>query len=67
MEKYLDAVVRAFLIAAPIGYFGALLGGQIYGIPFDSLFSISYTNKESIVPGDVSRFPLPVVYVLAIV
>ena len=67
MEKYLDTVVRAFLMAAPIGYFGALLGGQLYGIPFDSLFSIAYTNKESIVPGDVSRFPLPVIYVLSIV
>jgi prolipoprotein diacylglyceryltransferase len=67
IEKYLNVIVMAFLMSAPIGYFGALLGGQIYGIPFDSLFSLSYTNKESIVPGGMPRFPLPILYIIATV
>lgn len=67
LEQLIDSIVMAFLISAPIAYFGALLGGQIYGIPFDSFFSISYTDKNSIVPWDIPRFPLPVFYILACV
>jgi hypothetical protein len=40
----------AFLIAASIGYIGTLLGWQIYGIVMDSIFSITYTGTDSIVP-----------------
>ena len=62
IEKYMDALVPAFLIMAGIGYFGALLGGQIYGIPFNSVFSIHYTDKNSIVPFQNELFPLPILY-----
>ncbi len=62
--KYFDAIVPAFLYAAIIGYFGALLGGQAYGIPFDSFFSILYDHKESIVPLRESLFPLPMIYII---
>lgn len=61
--RYFDAIIWAFLYSSLLGYFAALLGGQIYGIPFDSFFSIIYTHKESIVGLPVSKvFPLPVVY-----
>jgi hypothetical protein len=58
----MDALVPAFLIMAGIGYFGALLGGQIYGISFNSMFSIQYTDKNSIVPFQNELFPLPILY-----
>jgi len=62
IEKYIDALIPSFLIMAGIGYFGALLGGQIYGIPFNSLLSIHYTDKNSIVPFQNELFPLPILY-----
>ncbi|MBC7498266.1 prolipoprotein diacylglyceryl transferase [Candidatus Gracilibacteria bacterium] len=60
--KYWDSIIPAFLIAASIGYIGALLGGQIYGIVLDSWFSIYYTSSDSIVPFQNPTFPLPVLY-----
>ena len=64
MEKSIDVLVRAFLWAAILGYIGALLWWQIYGVPFDSVFSTLYTNKNSIVPIGSARFPLPVLYII---
>ncbi|MFZ2255715.1 MAG: hypothetical protein WAW30_03665 [Patescibacteria group bacterium] len=43
-------MVRAFFWAGIIAYTGTLLGGQIYGVTYDSFFSLLYTNKNSIVP-----------------
>ena len=60
----IDVLVRAFFYAGLIGYFGALLGGQIYGMYFDSFFSLLYTDKNSIVPVGSARFPLPIIYML---
>lgn len=62
--RYWDAIMPAFLIAASIGYMGTLLGGQIYGIVFDSVFSITYSNFDSIVPFQNPTFPLPILYVV---
>lgn len=64
-EVHLDIIVFSFLLAAAVGYTGALLGGQIYGIPFNSMFSILYDNKNSIVPFQNPLFPLPVFYIFA--
>ncbi len=60
--KYWDSIIPAFLIAGSIGYIGALLGWQIYGIVLDTFFSITYTNTDSIVPFPNPTFPLPIVY-----
>lgn len=62
--KSIDIIVRSFFYAATIGYTGALLGWQIYGIPFDSVFSLLYMDKNSIVPIGSARFPLPVLSIL---
>jgi prolipoprotein diacylglyceryltransferase len=61
---YLDVVIFAFLLTAIVGYLWALLGGQIYGIPFNSPFSILYDNKNSIVPFQNPLVPLPILYML---
>lgn len=62
--RYFDAVTWAFLFSALLGYLAALLGGQIYGIPFDSFFSILYNHKESIVDLRSPVFPLPILYII---
>ncbi len=62
--RNIDVLVRAFLYAGIIGYLGTLLGGQIYGVYFDSFFSLLYTDKNSIVPVGSARFPLPIIYML---
>ncbi len=62
--RYWDAIIPSFLIAASIGYLGTLLGGQIYGIVFDSIISITYSNFDSIVPFQNPTFPLPILYIV---
>lgn len=62
--RYFDAIAWAFLYSALLGYFATLLGGQIYGVPFDSFISITYTHRESIVGAVSSLFPLPILYIL---
>lgn len=62
---YRDVVVRAFLISAMVGYMWAFLGGQIYGIPVDSWFSMIYDHKNSIIPFRSPLFPLPLLYIVA--
>jgi hypothetical protein len=64
LTKNIDVLVHAFFYAGIIGYLGTLLGGQIYGVYFDSFFSILYTDKNSIVPVGSARFPLPIIYML---
>ncbi len=63
---YYDVIVPSFLITSVVGYIGAYLGGQIYGIPYDGLFSIVYNTKDSIVPFRNALFPLPLLYILSI-
>lgn len=62
--RSLDVLVRAFFWAAIIGFLGTLLGWQIYGVPFDSVFSLLYTHKNSIVPIGSARLPLPILYMI---
>jgi hypothetical protein len=64
IDRSIDVLARSFFWAAIIGYTGALLGWQIYGVPFDSAFSTLYTNKNSIVPIGSARFPLPILYII---
>jgi hypothetical protein len=59
-------MVPSFLAAGIIGYFGAFLGGQIYGIPYDALFALTYDTKDSIVPYKNAVFPLPLVYMVVL-
>lgn len=64
--RYFDAITWAFLYSALLGYFATLLGGQIYGIPFDSFISIVYNHKESIVGLRSAVFPLPILYIIGV-
>ena len=62
--RYLDAIVYAFLFSAILWYFWALLGWQIYGIPFNSPISLTYDHKDSIITGRSALFPLPILYMI---
>ena len=62
--KYLDAIVIAFLSASLLWYLASLLGGQVYGIPFSSPLSITYTHIDSIVKDRAALFPLAFMYIL---
>ena len=64
INRVIDIIARSFFWAGLIGYIGALLGWQVYGMYFDSFFSLVYWNKNSIVPIGSARFPLPIVYML---
>lgn len=57
--KYWDSIIPAFLIAASIGYFGTLLGWQIYGIVLDTFISLQYSGT---IPFYKPTFPLPIIY-----
>lgn len=62
--KYLDIIIPSFLIAGIFGYIWSVFGGQVYGIPFDSIISIDYNTKFSEVPTRTLLFPLPILYIL---
>ncbi len=66
-RSVLDAYVLGFLAAAPIGYLGALLGGQVFGlsVPAESAWGIRYTHAATAVPGELPRFPLALAYAAA--
>lgn len=64
--RYFDALTLAFLYSSLLGYLATLLWGQIYGIPFDSFFSITYTHRGSIVWLRSAVFPLPIFYMISI-
>lgn len=66
-RKYLDAIMEAFLWAGLLGYFAALLWGQIYGVSWNSPFSLIYDHKNSIVNYRTPLFPLAIVYILSLV
>lgn len=62
--KYLESIVFAFLGASILWFFWSLLWWQVYGIPFNSPFSLTYTHIDSIVKDSVPLFPLPVFYMV---
>lgn len=63
-NRYIDAIVLAFLSSGLLGYFGALLGGQVYGIPFSSPVSITYDHVDTIVKDRAPLFPLAFLYII---
>ena len=62
--RYIDAIFFAFIYSSILGYIASLLGGQVYGIPFHSLASITYTHIDSIVKDKAPLFPLAILYVI---
>ena len=64
--KYIDAILYAFLWSALLGYLAALLWGQIYGVPWHSPFSITYTHQDSIVDMKTPLFPLAILYMICV-
>ena len=62
--KYIDVITYAFLWSATLGYFAALLWGQVHGVTFHSPFSILYTHKNSIVDVRAPLFPLAILYMM---
>lgn len=64
-DDILDITVIAWLFAAIVGYVGAFLGGQTYGIRSDGLLAVDYVNNPIL--AEFQRFPLAVVYVIGII
>jgi Prolipoprotein diacylglyceryl transferase len=64
--RYIDAIVWAFFTASLLGYFGALLGWQVYGIPSSLPLSITYDHIDSIVKDRAPLFPLALLYIVLI-
>lgn len=64
-SRYIDAIMYAFLFSSLLWYIAALFGGQIYGTPFSSPISITYTHVDSIVKDRASLFPLAIFYLFA--
>ena len=60
--KYLDIILPSFFIAGIIGFFGAFIGGQIYGTPSNLFFAADYNTKYSTIPGKL--FPLAAIYAI---
>lgn len=62
--RYLYGFMLSFLFILPLAYFGALLGGQVYGIDTNYGIEITYSDRSP-VPFVAPVFPLPIVYSLA--
>ncbi|MCH8518536.1 hypothetical protein LAT59_02135 [Candidatus Gracilibacteria bacterium] len=64
-DRYIDGVVIAFFGVLVIGFFGAFLGGQVYGRETNFGIEILYNmHTRSPIPFQVPIFPLPIVYAL---
>lgn len=61
-DDALDIVVISGLFATIMGYLGAFLGGQTYGVKSDGIFAIDYLNSNFIL-ADFPRFPIALFYV----
>jgi len=64
IQKYIDAVVLSFFFVLPLGYLGALLGGQVYWRETMLWIEILYTHPFTLVPYQVPVFPLAIVYAI---
>ena len=62
--RYLDSIIFAFLYSAILWYFWTLLGGQVYGIPFNSPISIVYNHSNTIIKDHIPLFPISVLYMI---
>lgn len=65
IEEFIDGVFLSFIIAASIGYIGALFGGQVYGLETNFGIEMSYNHPFTPVPYKVPIFPLPIVYAVS--
>jgi prolipoprotein diacylglyceryltransferase len=61
-EEVLDITTIAWVFAAIVAYFGAFLGGQVYGVRSESIFAVDYVNNPIL--AEYRRFPLALVYSL---
>lgn len=61
-EKYIDAIVLAFLFAWIIAYIWTFLGWQVIGKPTTLAIGVTYTNAFSKSPFSWAVFPLAVIY-----
>ncbi|PZM86631.1 hypothetical protein DLH72_00410 [Candidatus Gracilibacteria bacterium] len=62
LDKYIYGIVLSFTFVLPIGFIGALLGGQVYGIDTNFGIEITYNRNDIPVPYTSPLFPLPIVY-----
>ncbi|MEI6711226.1 MAG: prolipoprotein diacylglyceryl transferase family protein [bacterium] len=61
-EDVLDLTVISWVFASIVAYFGAFLGGQVYGVRNEGIFAVDYINNPIL--AEFPRFPLAIVYVL---
>lgn len=61
-DDALDIVVISGLFATIVGYLGAFLGGQTYGVKSEGIFAVDYLNSNFIL-ADYPRFPIALFYV----
>ncbi len=64
-DDALDITVISWLFGAAVGYLGAFLGGQTYGIRSESFLSVDYINNPIL--AEFPRFPLALIYMFAII
>lgn len=62
LKRYIDWIVLSFLFVITFWYFGALLGGQVYGKETMYGIEMIYNHPFTPVPFQVPIFPLPIVY-----
>ncbi|QFR38615.1 hypothetical protein A9Q91_00065 [Candidatus Gracilibacteria bacterium 28_42_T64] len=62
LEKYIDTLVLSFIFILFIGFAGAILGGQVYGIDTHFGIEVLYTHSFTPIPFQVPIFPLPIIY-----
>lgn len=65
-DDALDIVVISGLFATIVGYLGAFLGGQTYGVKSTGIFSVDYLNSNFIL-ADFPRFPIALFYVFFVI
>ncbi|MDD3145247.1 MAG: prolipoprotein diacylglyceryl transferase [Candidatus Gracilibacteria bacterium] len=62
LDNFINGIVLSFLFVLPIGFFGSLLGGQVYGKETFYGIEIMYNHPFTPVPFKVPVFPLPIIY-----
>ncbi|MCH2188747.1 prolipoprotein diacylglyceryl transferase [Candidatus Gracilibacteria bacterium] len=62
IDNYIDGIITSLLFILPVGYVGALLGGQVYGRETHIGIEILYSHPFTPVPFEIAIFPLPIVY-----
>ncbi|PID86525.1 hypothetical protein CSB08_00915 [Candidatus Gracilibacteria bacterium] len=60
--KYVDGLSISFIFILSIGFIGALLGGQVYGIETNLGIEITYKHPFSPISNGIEIFPLAIIY-----